>query len=51
MAARARRELSNSGFSISSDWDDEEEGIVRVPFDRNFGPPEKDPRFRWSVDF
>jgi hypothetical protein len=51
MAARARRELSNSGFSISSDWDEEEEGIVRVPFDRNFGPPEKDPRFRWSVDF
>jgi hypothetical protein len=24
---------------------------VRVPFDRDFGPPEKDPRFRWSVDF
>ncbi len=51
MAARARRDVSSSGFTISRDWDEEEEGIVRVPFDRNFGPPEKDPRFRWSVDF
>jgi len=31
--------------------DDEVEAIVRVPFDRDFGPSEKDPRFRWSVDF
>ena len=36
------------------DDDDEDETadtIVNVPFDRDFGPPEKDPRFRWSVDF
>ena len=51
MAARARRDMSDSGFSLSRDWDEEEEGIVNVPFDRNFGPPERDPRFRWSVDF
>ncbi|KAL1798671.1 hypothetical protein ACET3X_002708 [Alternaria dauci] len=51
MAARARRDVSKSGFSMSRDWDEEEEGIIRVPFDRNFGPPERDPRFRWSVDF
>ena len=51
MAARARQEWAGSGFSPSRDWDDEEEGIVNVPFDRDFGPPERDPRFRWSVDF
>ncbi|KAF1838083.1 hypothetical protein BDW02DRAFT_489780 [Decorospora gaudefroyi] len=42
MAARARQDWS---------WGEEQEEIVRVPFDRNFGPPERDPRFRWSVDF
>ncbi|RMZ72587.1 signal peptide-containing [Pyrenophora seminiperda CCB06] len=38
----------------SREWeeeDDDAEAIVRVPFDRDFGPSEKDPRFRWSVDF
>ncbi|KAA8627486.1 hypothetical protein A1F94_011189 [Pyrenophora tritici-repentis] len=38
----------------SKKWEDEDEEveeIVRVPFDRDFGPSEKDPRFRWSVDF
>lgn len=53
MAARARNDWSGSGFSVSRSWgsENDEEEIVRVPFDRNFGPPERDPRFRWSVDF
>jgi hypothetical protein len=53
MAGRARQDWSGSGFSVSRGWGSEEKGeeeVVRVPFDRD-GPPERDPRFRWSVDF
>jgi hypothetical protein len=52
IATRARQDWNGSGFSVSRGWgsSDKEEEIVRVPFDRD-GPPERDPRFRWSVDF
>jgi hypothetical protein len=53
MASKARRDWNGSGFNVSRGWgssDKEEEEVVRVPFDRD-GPPERDPRFRWSVDF
>ncbi|KAF1943042.1 hypothetical protein EJ02DRAFT_152545 [Clathrospora elynae] len=55
IGARARQDWSGGGFAISRDLgsgrrSDRQEGVVRVPFD-NFGPPERDPRFRWSVDF
>jgi hypothetical protein len=50
MASRARQDWSGSGFSVSRGWGSGEEEVVRVPFDKE-GPPERDPRFRWSVDF
>ncbi|USP76114.1 hypothetical protein yc1106_03388 [Curvularia clavata] len=48
MAGRARKEGASKHLN---DDDDEAEAIVNVPFDRESGPPEKDPSFRWSVDF
>ncbi|EUC32294.1 hypothetical protein COCCADRAFT_99064 [Bipolaris zeicola 26-R-13] len=47
MAARARKDKISQ---IKKD-DDEVDAIINVPFDRESGPPEKDPAFRWSVDF
>jgi hypothetical protein len=49
MASRARKDRSNTGSWKMPGTEQYEQ--VRVPFDRDFGPPEKDPRFRWSVDF
>jgi hypothetical protein len=49
MAARARKQGTSK--HPDDDNDDEAEAIVNVPFDRESGPPEKDPSFRWSVDF
>jgi hypothetical protein len=53
MASRARQDWTGSGFNVSRAWNSsekEDDQVVRVPFDRE-GPPERDPRFRWSVDF
>ncbi|EUC43945.1 hypothetical protein COCMIDRAFT_38142 [Bipolaris oryzae ATCC 44560] len=47
MATRARKDK----VSTNKEDDDEVDAIVNVPFDRESGPPEKDPAFRWSVDF
>lgn len=47
IAARARKDKTLR----KKEDDDEVDAIVNVPFDRESGPPEKDPAFRWSVDF
>lgn len=54
MASKAKQDLwMGSGFGISRGWNtdlNEENRQVRIPFD-NLGPPDRDPRLRWSVDF
>ncbi|KAL6161832.1 hypothetical protein ACJQWK_08402 [Exserohilum turcicum] len=51
MTAAARGDRTRSNRYEDDDEDETADTIVNVPFDRDFGPPEKDPRFRWSVDF
>ena len=51
MVSRAKQQWPGSGFGISRTWGtDLSDKQVRVPFD-NPGPPDRDPRLRWSVDF
>ncbi|KAJ4368294.1 hypothetical protein N0V83_006650 [Neocucurbitaria cava] len=51
---RTNSAWSGSRFGISRGWGTEpttdEQQHIRVPFD-NPGPPDRDPRLRWSVDF
>ncbi|CAO2654870.1 Nn.00g116030.m01.CDS01 [Neocucurbitaria sp. VM-36] len=48
---RANSTWNGSRFGVSRGWDAEPvDEQIRVPFD-NPGPPDRDPRLRWSVDF